>query len=564
MADDIIPAIQPGQGSAPQGGYGRGAVDYRSLQNPAQVRTDLPSSGAAERAAALGQVFKTFGGVADEFGSKIGAQQGALAGAASGATGNPNYKEGLNRFSAYNQAFNNAATGAYAIEAEAQADDSAARLRVQANNDPATFQTTYAAVRDAVLKTAPAQAVPMLTELYNKRLANGLAAISGDQQTEIRNTQKATYDEGVQRQISRVATLMGSPNAQDQLSAQDEQVKLSLLIDGGKNSGLYSDAEATAMHISSQRAITGQVFESQFNQALSSDDGGVKAVALLDNFQKAHISNISDKTAIPVLSEPEYQKLYADGITKLREYNLAMSSLRRDGKSAEDLKFEAGDKQYTSMLLSHTLTDKDLDGATRNGDLKPEVARALHNQLLNGPQEAKTSPDVLFHLHTDPNFLNMTDGDLAQYPGLGKKDALDASKEIARRNGSWEGTQSSKQAMGAISAALKIPAGTPSASLSDDERKGLVTAQQDYIQRMNALEPAKRDGMAGQVAQEVIKASQQRSAVSDVTAYTAGKQSFIDRHGPDSNSPINKVDYERKLKFYDDQIKQSQAAAKGQ
>lgn len=404
----------------------------------------------------------------------------------------------------------------------------------------------------------------MLTDLYNKRLANGMAAISGDQQTEMRNTQKATYDEGVQRQISRVAVLMGSPNAQDQVSAQDEQVKLSLLIDGGKNAGLYSDAEAQAMHISSQRAITGQVFESQFNQALSSDDGGVKAVALLDNFQKAHIENISDSTKPAILSEPEYQKLYADGITKLREYNLAMSSIRRDGKSAEDLRFEAGDKQYTSMLLSHTLTDKDLDGATRSGDLKPEVARALHNQLLNGPTEVKTSPTTLFKLHTDPDFLNMTDGDLANYPGLAKKDALDASKEIARRNGSWEGTQSSKQAMGAISAALKIPAGTPAASLSDDERKALVNAQQDYIQRMNALEPAKRDGAAGTVAQEVIKASQQRQAASDARDFTAGKQSYIDRHGPQSNSPVDEKTFQDRMKYFDNQISSASARAKGQ
>lgn len=572
-ADFIAPAIRNGGAGSPDAQVNAvsRAPDYRQLQNPESVRTDLPSSGAAERAAALANTFKEFGGIASEFGSKIYAQQGAIAGAAAGATGHPDYKEGLNRFSAYNQAFNNAATGAYAVQAEAQADDSAARLRVQANNDPATFATTYAAVRDAVLKTAPAQAVPMLTELYNKRLAAGLAAISGDQATEIRNTQRDTYNVGVQKQLTRVATLQGSDNPHDQLAAQDEQVKLSLLIDGGKNAGLYSAAEAEAMHISSARQITAQVFETQFNAVLSGDrkaadgnTGALGAVNLLDGFQKAHIANSMNPDEPTILSEPEYQKLYADGVTKLREYNLGIAAVKRDGKTAEEMKFEAGDNQYTSLFLQGKLTDRALDIAVRSGDLKPERATSLHQLMLNGPQAAKSDPNALFRLHTDPNFLDMTADDIAKYPGVNPIDGLKAVEEIDRRKNSWEGTQAAKQGKGSILAALKIPSGTPMAALSEEQRKAATDATQDYIARMNALEPAKRDGSALSVAQDVIKSENQKQAAAELQQWQYGRAAVLSAHGPGSDEPYGEEKLKATLKRYDDNIARSAAAAKGQ
>jgi hypothetical protein len=563
MADDIIPGIQAGQGSGPQGIRPAG-VDYRSLQNPAQVRTDLPSSGAAERAAELGRVFKEFSSEATSVSDTLSSQAGSIAGAAAGATGHPQYRTGLQRFSTYSQAFNNAATGAYAIQAEAFADDTAARLRVEANNDPAHFATTFTAVRDAVVKNAPPQAQAMLTELYNKHLANGLAAISNDQATEIHNTQRQAYDVGVDRQTSRVAILQGSPNPQDQLAAEDEHAKLSALIDGGVNAGLYSKAEAESMHISAMRTITAQVFQTQFDRELNGPDGALGAVKLLDNFQSAHLANLSDPNATPILSEPEYQKLYADGVTKLREYNLGIASLKRGDKTAEELRFEAGDKQYTSALLDGTLTERDLSAAVRSGDIRPERATSLRSQMLQGPGEIKSNPNALFKLHTDPNFLSMTPDEISQIPGISKADALKAVQEVDRRNNSWEGTQNVKNAKLAIGVALKITPGTPSAALSDEQRKAYSEATLDFVNRMNALPPAQRDSSAATVAQDVVKGENRKQAAAQVTDLTNAKQSYIQRSGPASNSPVSEDEYNTRIKHYDQLIKQSQAAAKGE
>ena len=535
-------------------------VDYRQLQAPEQVNTSLPDNGAALRAQELSGLFKEFEGISGDVYTKAATQAGAVAGAAAGATGHPQYKEGLTRFTAYSQAFNNAATGAYAVQAEAQADDAAARLRVQANNNPDTFRTTYSAVRDAVLKNAPTMAVPMLTELYNKRLAAGLSAISGDQAQQ-QQLQRQTYDEGVSRLTSRVALLQGSPNAQDQLEAQDEHAKLSALITGGVTAGLYSEAEGKAMQIGAMRTITAQVFQTQVDRELSRPDGDV--ITLLDNFRQAHEANLANTNEAPVLSEPEYQKLMADATTKIREQNLLVSMNKREGKTAEQLRYEAGDVQYTSLLFQGKLTHQLLDIAVRSGDLKPETARSLAQDLQHGDQ-VKSDPRALYAAYNDPNKLDWTSDDIKKLDGINWADKLKLQENIDKARSNWEGTQSVKDAKSAISAALKIPPGTPTATLSDEQRRALTDANQEFIGLMNNTDPAKRNSAASDVARTVIQHAQQREAAAQVQELTNARKSAVDHHGPGSPDPWDDAKMQAYLKQKDDAIARAQAAAKGQ
>ena len=251
-------------------------------------------------------------------------------------------------------------------------------------------------------------------------------------------------------------------------------------------------------------------------------------------------------------------------MTKLREYNLSIAALKRDNKSAEELKFEAGDTQYTTALLSGSLSERDLAAAVRNGDLKPERATSLRQLLLQGPQQPKSDPHAILKLHTDPNFLNMSIDDIAKTPGLNSADQLKAWDDIQRRNNSWEGTQNVKNAKLAIGAALKIPPGTSSAALSDEQRKAYSDATLDFINRMNLLPPAQRDTSAASVARDVIKTENQKQAASEVIDLTNARQSYIQRRGPGGNSPAGDEEYKAQLKHYDDMIKQRQAAAKGE
>lgn len=541
------------------------AVDYRQLQAPAQVDTSLPDDGAAARAAELERTFKEFGEISGNVYNKVQTQAGAIAGAASGNTGHPQYREGLARFTAYSQAYNNAATGAYAVQAEAQADDAAARLRVQANNDPAAFATTYTAVRDAVLKQAPAQARGMLADLYNRHLATGVAAISGDQATEVKETQRKVYDEGISRATSRVATLQGSENPTDQAAAQDEHVKLSALIDGGVTAGLYSPAEAKAMHINAMREVTAQVFDTQVDRELAKPDNDKGIALMLENFRKAHAANLADTTQPPILSESEYQKLMQGATTKIREQRLLEMMLKGQNKTDEQLKFEAGDAKYSSKLFRGELTAKDLDAAVNSGDLKPEVARGLYDRLSAGVG-GKGNADLYFKLHNDPGFVDMTPADFAAHVGpggLSGKEADQLSQDAEKRRNGWEGTQASKQAKSAIDAALKIPPGTQQAALSDEQRKARTETQQEFITLQNATQPSMRDGMAQTNAQTAIEHSNQRVAREKLQSSTMLRQSAIRDHGPGSADVWDSEKMKKYLAQKDADIAEAAARAKG-
>jgi hypothetical protein len=515
--------------------------DYRQLQAPEQVNTSLPDNGAAARAEALGSLFKEFEGISGNVYSKAQTQAGALAGAAEGATGHPQYREGLERFTAYSQAFNNAATGAYAIQAEAQANDAAARLRVQSNNNPDTFRTTFSAVRDSVLKVAPEMAKPMLTELYNKHLAEGLATVSGDQAAEQRQVSRQVYDVGVERQTSKVALLMGSANVQDQLAGRDEQVKLSLMIDGGLNSGLYSKAEAEAKHVMSMREITSQVFDTQVDRELATPDGaGIDR--LLDNFRAAHLANLADKNATPILAEPEFQKLMQDAITKVREWRIEKELANSGAKTEQQLRWEAGDVHFTSQLFDGKLTHRALSAAVTNGDLKPETARSLGNALETATVN-RTDPVVYAATISRPDFLDLKADDLAHVAGVSTADKKNLMNEQARQKANWEGSQPVKDGKAVIAAGLKIPAGTNPGLLSDDQKKAYANATNDYVARMQKVDPAQRAGQAIPVANAVVHDMQKSEAQSQILGIQNAIQRTLKDHGPGSKEewPADKL-----------------------
>lgn len=539
MADDLIPAVQSGEGPAARSVPAIGP-DYRSLQAPAVVNTDLPDNGAAAKAAVLAGTFKDFTDIGFKYEDQLQTKAGALAGAASGATGHPDYKQGLTQFTAFSRAFNNAATGAYAVQAEAQADDAAARLRVQANNDPGAFFTTFSAVRDGVLKNAPAQAVPMLTELYNKHLAAGMAAISGDQAEEIKQKNSATYQEGVQRQVSRVALLQGSNKPGDDLLAMDEHVKLTALIHGGVEAGLYSPAAAESMSVNAERAIFSQVFSTTVDSTIAN---GGDIVGLMDNFRQMHLADLGDTTKPPTLSESEYQKLYADATTKVREYNMLVAYSKRDGRTAEELKFEAGGRQATVLALKGQLSRAALAGMVDRGEVKDSEARAITGLMDNANVQPKSDSRAILRVQTDPDFLDKTNAEIASTPGINSTDSLKLIDIRDKRKAGIEGTAQVRDAKAAIAAALNVK-GKNSAGLSDEERNAVATASVDLVTRLNKLPASEQVGSVARVAQEVIKDTRRQQAATDVNTLTMLRDSNIKAHSPGGGDvwPKEKMD----------------------
>src|ERR1700691_2572304 len=145
MADnDLIPPqiANGGTGSLP-GGSG---VDYRQLQNPAEVDArgvDRAASAAgdasAQRAAALSNVFKQFEGMGVEGLHEMAIHNGQQAGAAAGMDPNFKPKTGLQAVTAYGQSYNAAAHSTYITSSQLSLEKQLTDIEQQNTGNPDGF-----------------------------------------------------------------------------------------------------------------------------------------------------------------------------------------------------------------------------------------------------------------------------------------------------------------------------------------------------------------------------------------------------------------------------------------
>ena len=540
-----------------------GPVDYRQLQGPEQLMSaaSVPTSGRASEAEQLSQSLKQFEQSSGELASKAEAQAGSIAGAAAGATGNPNYKTGLLRLSAYSSAYNNAATGAYAMESEVHAEDLAAKLRVQANNDPTMFAQTYAAARDATVKNAPPMAQAMLTEVYNRHLAAGVAALSGSQAEEIKNTQKQIYDRDVDRSVSRVAILQGSANPQDQLQALDEHTKLIMKIDGGVNSGLYSHAEGEAMKVNATREITKQVFDTQVDRELGKmADGSGNAgdvVNLVENFRRAHEENLANPNEPAVFSETEFNQLYGLAKQKIMQQKLLDMYTKNGQKTAQQLLWEKSDAQYTALALAGHTNVTEISRAVAHGDLEPEKGRAIAGMLTRG-QDVPKNDEGLYQAMHNPNRFDWSPQDIDKLPIDGQQ-KIKLSASITSERDQWESHPAIKDADRHIDAELKTPPGSFD-TMSNDQKTAYIKAHDDFRKALSSVPIDQRDAKAGQVAQNVIYQRQAANADAEAAQWQSSLANAESKYGPGGSSP-DPAKLAKQQAFVQQKVKALQAAA---
>jgi hypothetical protein len=532
-------------------------IDYRQTEQPAVLPEPwrLPNSGAQDAAETLAAAFKDFSKTASGYVDQIQTKRGAQAGAAAGASGNPNYQTGAGQFTAYAQAYNNAATRSYAIQAEATAEDTASRLQVEAANDPSHFATTYAAARDAVLKEAPPQAKQVLADMYNRRLAEGVSALSHSQATEIQQKQRIDLSEGVARQTDRVAQLQAAGDPASLAQAEEEHVRLNLLIDGAKNTGTISQAEAGAMRQDSLRQVTAQTVQAQFSKVLRDPKGD--PVGFIQKFEDLNT------TANPAVPADERQKITQSLFTALRENNALNSMDNKNGKTEEQLRFEAGDTQATHLLLSGGLTDRVIDQMVTTNQLKPERATSLHEMLKHG-DEPKSDPKKLFDVRNDPGFVDMKPADIAALPGINWEDKEKLVDEATKRQQGWEGTQEVKEAHRRINAALGILPGVMREALTPAEQRASQTAFTNFYNEMSKLPESQRASNALTISGKVIQASIHQDQIENVATQQKRLQVFLKTHGasPD-DSDYGSKQWQASYDAIQANIKRAQAAANG-
>jgi hypothetical protein len=528
-----------------------GPVDYRQLQSPVEPMPGgaVPTSGRTAEAEELSAAFKQFSGEAGQLATKANTQAGAIAGAVAGQSGTPALKEGLTRFTAYSQAYNNAAIGAFVTESEIHAEDTAAKLRIQANNDPNTFASMYSAAADASVKEAPAQAQAEMRAMWNRHLTAGVSALSGAQALQIQQKNKDIYDQGTERAVSRVATLQSSDNPQDQLQAQDEHAKLVARINGGVESGLYSPAEAQAKLYNATKEITAQDFSTRVDRAISdmSDGKGDQGIiSLLENFRKAHQQNLSDTSQAPVFSENEFQQLMQNAKQKLQQENIIEAYSRRDGKTAEQIKYEKSDQEVTVAMAQHMPGDQlsQLVAArVASGDLKPEVGRAVLSSIQRG-FDAPVDKKAYYFAENNPDRFNWNTQEILQHVGGNAGQAAQLAAKIKAEQSGWEAHDQIKDARATVSAGLKIPSGTALELASDEDKLAAAHAQVELTRQLTMLPPDKRDAEAPRVANNVVLEMQAREAETKAAQWAKVN---LSKFAPGGSRYTTDADYKQKV-----------------
>lgn len=499
------------------------AVRYRDFEAPTLIDTTLLENGDSEAAASLARAFKQFEGIAVEPAARLRSQLGEREGAAAGASGNPEFRSGASSLTAHGQAYNNAALRSYAIRAEVDAEDQAARLEAEAANDPAAFAEKFNAVRDATIKNAPPEARAALSTIYTRRGGEASARLIAAQANERHAQARSDLSEGVARTVDRIAYLQASDDPAKLVEAEEEQVKLTLLIDGAHNDRTLTTTERQALHVQTQRSIVANTVVARFRKELDNPYGS--PVSFIEKLRKQNRTS-------EALPPDEEEKLVDSLLSELREKNALESAAMSAAARAAQLRYEEGDREATDKLLSGQLTVGYLRTAVAAQRLDPTVARTLLNELQSG-DTAADDPKVAFDART--NLLNYSEDELRTMKGLTWKTRGELLLKRREEAEGWKGTQTAREAQDRIDRALGIVPGTMMAALSPEEKRQRNDALTQWYDEVNKLDPAERQANVIPLAENVIGRFIRKNKAQEAQDLRAAKQRFLEKSGPPEN-----------------------------
>jgi hypothetical protein len=527
---------------------------YRDLQAPTLLDTTPLDTGNSQVAASLARVFKEFEGVALEPAAQLRAEQGRQQGEAAGRNGEPNFRTGLRSLTAYGAAYNNAALRSYAIQAEGDAAAQAARLEVDAQNDPERFLATFGAIRDETIKNAPPMARAALGEIYNRHLNAGVTRLQQAQAIELNKQARADVAEGIERAVENIANLYASTDPNDFALVEEEEAKLRLLLDGARGDRTITDVEWAALNDKTQRQIVAKTVVARFRQELESPYGN--PVDFIERVKKENIKS-------EALSPSEEAELVDQLISELQQYNALHSAELRQDSALMKQRYEEGDREATAKLLAGELTVPQLRAMVQQQRLDPARATTLANMLESGGVEVD-DPQIAFH--TRVNLLRYTDDEIEGISALTWKTRADLILQKREMEKTWKSTQTAREAESRIERALGILPGTQLSLLTDEQRDALDRAKTEWYDDVDRLPPAERELGAIPAAEEIIRRYELRNKNAEAQQWASAKEMYISRMRAQQGDPATykgkaKAKYEEKLAYYDQKIADARAGA---
>lgn len=471
------------------------AERYRDLVRPALVDLSArttPSGGdqAAESlAAALSSFSRQTGSLAATFAAQEGARQGAEA----GATDDPEFRQGLRSLSAFGRAYNDAALRSYAIRAEKDLNETAARLEAEAGTNPEAFREAMDDVRKSVLEEAPLEARSTLDGLYTQRMGAGLARIQTALTAEIRAEDRELVNEQIGNLTEATAYLRAQDEPEAYKQSLIEEGKLVSLLDGALADGTISKAEHRTAIRKAQKGIIRETVVARFRNELSSPYGD--PIGFIEDLKEANRTEQS-------LTPEEEQQLEGLLFAELREHNALRSARRAEDDAAAVMAEEEADRFYTGKMLAGDLTTRELYDGVTAGNLAPAVARTLNNELQSGAGVV-SDQERLFRYET--NLLSYTEEDIARDTSLSWSDRSRLIQKLQTEKTTWKGTQKAREAFDRIDRALGILPGSDPDRMSEAELRQRDEALTQLYDAVDALPPEEREAALFTEADRVIK-----------------------------------------------------------
>lgn len=534
------------------------ATRYRDLQPRSLIDVGARSTptGAANAAQALAESFSSFSRASADVGSlaqKFAAGKAEEAGAQAGLAGKPEMRKGLQSLTAVGRAYNSAALRGYAIRSDLDANNTAARLEVEAGTDPDRFRKTAEAARDAVLAEAPEEARAALQEIWAKRIGEGTARINGALATELRNEDRTLISENIAQKTERIAYLRSLSTPEAFAEADEEEVKLTLMLDGAVGDGTLSETEGTALRRGVKRDVLMATVLERFKNELNDLNGD--PVGMLEMVKDVVREDQS-------LTPEEEAKLEESLFAALRDRN-SLDAMRASADAAErEARYAAGDRAATTDLLGGKLTQRRLLQMIQADQLSPQTARTLLNELQSGSSATpKSDPAELFHVET--NLLSTTEEEIVENQGLTWADrqrlVLKRRDEVA----GWKGTQVAREAFDRIDRALGIVPGISSKLLTDEEARSRDEALSELYDIVDALPPEERQAAVLSSAQQVVAARIRKSASDEAAVIRQRLAAYQSDKDPAGMSENKRKEYDAQVARYENRIRELESKAQG-
>lgn len=459
----------------------------------------------ARTSQALAQALSGFTRQAANIGAVLNAQKGEQAGAMS--TGKPDLKS---KFTAYGQAFNNAATRNYLIEQFTDMETQIGRVENEAGNDPDLFLAQADGVRKGALENSLPEVRGQLAEMYAKRVAEGASRITKAKIKEEKDLAKVRINEGLTTLTDSISRKMtsGDPNLMAQ--AEEEELQLSMMIDGAVNSGDLTAAEAVVMKGDATKGITKQIITGEFERQVKAGNG-------VDFIGKVMASpDIAD------LADDEKQQLVGELFTRLNRHQALQQEQAQTDETSRKLVYDQAERNLTRLWMAGKLTVDVLTAYNDQGVASPETVQKFYGRLRENP-DAPSDPRVKALLS-----LNILDADITEDVIMDRGDLSwpDKQKLIEERRkklADFADTEISQEARRRISAAFGGSDGFSIAFLEPDKAKQRGDALTLWWNWMNGVPPEKRDEVALTLAQDAVKqvAGRTTTATEDAAAEIA-------------------------------------------